>query len=143
MSQVKQRREYKIQKAYDNHDWNTISKLLNQPFENSKRKDRANNLLYLNHIKESQTGHIHEFGDNITNNIITPMESLLIKEIQNEINDALSLLNKTNYSIIIGFYLDNKSYAQLSRELGISDKTIKKRLTKSTNVLKKHINKPF
>ncbi|ANK39353.1 hypothetical protein AOB58_2551 [Staphylococcus sp. AntiMn-1] len=143
MNQVTKRREIKIQKALDNQDWDTISKLLNQPYENSKRKDRANHVLYLNHINNSLEGNTYEFGDNIASSIYSPLESLLLKETQITVNKKLALLNKTDYAIIVGFYLEKKSYSQLSRETGLSDKTIKKRLTKVTIALKKSLKIHF
>ena len=41
--------------------------------------------------------------------------------------------------MIIGFYLDHKSYSQISREVGISDKTVKKRIIKATTFLKQSL----
>lgn len=143
MNQVSERREIKIQNALDNQDWYTISKLLNQPYENSKRKDRANHVLYLNHINNSLDGNIYEFGDNIAGSIYSPLESFLLKETQIIVNKKLASLNKIDFAIIVGFYLDKKSYSQLSRETGLSDKTIKKRLTKSTIALKKSLKIHF
>ena len=63
----------------------------------------------------------------------------LLKERQIEVNKALSLLSKTDYEMIIGFYLDHKSYSQISREVGISDKTVKKRIIKVTTFLKQSL----
>ncbi|ANQ64867.1 RNA polymerase sigma factor [Staphylococcus equorum] len=143
MNQVTERREIKIQNSLDNQDWDTISKLLNQPYENSKRKDRANHVLYLNHINNSLDGNVYEFGDNIASSIYSPLEALLLKETQIIVNKKLASLNKIDYIIIVGFYLDKKSYSQLSRETGLSDKTIKKRLTKCTIALKNSLKIHF
>ena len=139
MNQVKSKREANIQIAYKNGDWDTISKLLNQSYENARRKDRYYQVLSLNYPNINSQGQISELENFIASSTLTPIECLLLKERQIEVNKALSLLSKTDYEMIIGFYLDHKSYSQISREVGISDKTVKKRITKATNFLKQSL----
>lgn len=139
MNQVKSKREANIQIAYKNGDWDTISKLLNQSYENARRKDRYYQVLSLNYPNINSQGQISELENFIASSTLTPIECLLLKERQIEVNKALSLLSKTDYEMIIGFYLDHKSYSQISREVGISDKTVKKRIIKVTTFLKQSL----
>ena len=133
MNQVKSKREANIQIAYKNGDWDTISKLLNQSYENARRKDRYYQVLSLNYPNINSQGQISELENFIASSTLTPIECLLLKERQIEVNKALSLLSKTDYEMIIGFYLDHKSYSQ------ISDKTVKKRIIKATTFLKQSL----
>lgn len=139
MNQVESKREANIQIAYKNGHWDTISKLLNQSYENARRKDRYYQVLSLNYPNINSQGQITELENFIASSTLTPIECLLLKELRIEVNKALSLLSKTDYEMIIGFYLDHKSYSQISREVGISDKTVKKRITKATNFLKQSL----
>ncbi|MFI8628632.1 RNA polymerase sigma factor [Staphylococcus capitis] len=139
MNQVESKREANIQIAYKNGHWDTISKLLNQSYENARRKDRYYQVLSLNYPNINSQGQISELENFIASSTLTPIECLLLKERQIEVNKALSLLSKTDYEMIIGFYLDHKSYSQISREVGISDKTVKKRIIKSTTFLKQSL----
>lgn len=139
MNQVKSKRKANIQIAYKNGDWDTISKLLNQSYENARRKDRYYQVLSLNYPNINSQGQISELENFIASSTLTPIECLLLKERQIEVNKALSLLSKTDYEMIIGFYLDHKSYSQISREVGISDKTVKKRIIKATTFLKQSL----
>ena len=139
MNQVKSKREANIQIAYKNGHWDTISKLLNQSYENARRKDRYYQVLSLNYPNINSQGQITELENFIASSTLTPIECLLLKELQIEVNKALSLLSKTDYEMIIGFYLDHKSYSQISREVGISDKTVKKRIIKATTFLKQSL----
>ncbi|HHW6793267.1 TPA: hypothetical protein ACU2YK_002661 [Staphylococcus aureus] len=139
MNHVEKRREVNIQKACDNNDWQTLLRLLNQPIENAQRKDRFHHVFSLNHTKVCSNDHHSEFGDLVSSPSLTPLEHLLLKERQSQVNKALSLLNKIDCDIITGFYLDNKSYSQLSKDVGISDKTVKKRVIQNTNFLKSYL----
>ena len=139
MNQVESKREANIQIAYKNGHWDTISKLLNQSYENARRKDRYYQVLSLNYPNINSQGQITELENFIASSTLTPIECLLLKELQIEVNKALSLLSKTDYEMIIGFYLDHKSYSQISREVGISDKTVKKRIIKATTFLKQSL----
>ncbi|MDU4449114.1 RNA polymerase sigma factor [Staphylococcus sp. HMSC074F11] len=139
MNQVESKREANIQIAYKNGNWDTISELLNQPYENTRRKDRYYQVLSLNYPNINSQGQISELENFIASSTLTPIECLLLKERQIEVNKALSLLSKTDYEMIIGFYLDHKSYSQISREVGISDKTVKKRIIKVTTFLKQSL----
>ncbi|RQX29532.1 sigma-70 family RNA polymerase sigma factor [Staphylococcus warneri] len=139
MNQVESKREANIQIAYKNGNWDTISKLLNQSYENALRKDRYYQVLSLNYPNINLQGQTSELENFIASSTLTPIEYLLLKERQIEVNKALSLLSKTDYEMIIGFYLDHKSYSQISREVGISDKTVKKRIIKATTFLKQSL----
>lgn len=139
MNQVESKREANIQIAYKNGHWDTISKLLDQSYENARRKDRYYQVLSLNYPNINSQGQISELENLIASSTLTPIECLLLKELQIEVNKALSLLSKTDYEMIIGFYLDHKSYSQISREVGISDKTVKKRIIKTTTFLKQSL----
>lgn len=135
MSKVTERRNTKIQEALAKQNWNKILQLLDQELENSLRKDRAYGTINLN-IPVSLDGRHTEFGDKISNRALDPLETLLDKEENTSLINALLSLAELDQQIIIGRYSDYKSFAQLARETGLSDKTVKKRLTSTTQHLK-------
>ena len=91
MNQVKSKKEANIQIAYKNGDWDTISKLLNQSYENARRKDRYYQVLSLNYPNINSQGQISELENFIASSTLTPIECLLLKERQIEVNKVAPL----------------------------------------------------
>ncbi len=61
--------EIKIQEAASEQNWEKVSDLLNQPIENSLRKDRKYGIFSLNTV--INTDKCTEFGDSILNQLVT------------------------------------------------------------------------
>ena len=76
MNQVESKREANIQIAYKNGNWDTISELLNQPYENTRRKDRYYQVLSLNYPNINSQGQISELENFIASSTLTPIECL-------------------------------------------------------------------
>lgn len=130
MSKIEKKRNRHIEEAVANDNWNEVSHLLDQPMENSLRKDRHYGTLSMNN-KVSNKGEPKEHIDNTPDTNPDPLAQLIINEEKQQLEHAISRLSKQEQLLILGYYFDTKSYARLARELGISDKTVKKRL-KST-----------
>ena len=64
MSKVDKNRNKKIQDASRNNNWEEVSRLLDQPLENSLRKDRQYKTVSMNN-QVSYNGSLKEYGDNI------------------------------------------------------------------------------
>lgn len=135
MSKVNENRNQKIQDASRNNNWKEVSRLLDQPLENSLRKDRQYKTVSMNnHI--SQNGSSKEYGDNIADTNPNPLEHLIALESNKQLGEALSKLSEQERQIILGYYVCDKSYSQLAKEFGISDKTVKKRLESTLQKMK-------
>lgn len=127
MSKIEKKRNRHIEEAVANDNWNEVSHLLDQPMENSLRKDRHYGTLSMNN-QVSYNGSLKEYGDNIADTNPDPLEQLIINEEEQHLDHAISRLSKQEQLLILGYYFDSKSYARLAKELDISDKTVKKRL---------------
>lgn len=135
MSKVDKNRNQKIQDASRNNNWEEVSRLLDQPLENSLRKDRQYKTVSMNN-QMSYNGSLKEYGDNIADTNPNPLEHLIIQESKQQLEEALSKLSKQERQIVLGYYVFDKSYSNLAKELGISDKTVKKRLESTLQKMK-------
>lgn len=133
-NKVAEKREENIEQAAKNDNWEEVSRLLDQPLANAERRDRAHGLLSLNKVlgKEQQT----EFVNFIPDKVMNPLDSLIKKEDQINLNAILKNLNEVDQNIIRDHILKNKSFNKISKEIGLSDKTIKKRFTLALQSLK-------
>lgn len=127
MSKVNEKRNQKIQDASRNNNWEEVSRLLDQPLENSLRKDRQYKTVSMNN-RISYNGSLKEYGDNIADTNPNPLDYLITKENNQQLEEALSKLSEQERQIVLGYYVFDKSYSNLAKDLGISDKTVKKRL---------------
>lgn len=127
MSKVNEKRNQKIQDASRNNNWEEVSRLLDQPLENSLRKDRQYKTVSMNN-RISYNGSLKEYGDNIADTNPNPLDYLITKENNQQLEEALSKLSEQERQIVLGYYMFDKSYSNLAKDLGISDKTVKKRL---------------
>ena len=135
MSKINEKRNQKIQDASRNNNWEEVSRLLDQPLENSLRKDRQYKTVSMNnHI--GYNGSSKEYGDNIADTDPNPLEYLIVQENNQQLEEALSKLSEQERQIILGYHVFNKSYSNLAKELGISDKTVKKRLESTLQKMK-------
>lgn len=135
MSKVDKNRNEKIQEASRNNNWKEVSRLLDQPLENSLRKDRQYKTVSMNN-QMSYNGSLKEYGDNIADTNPNPLDYLIAQENNQQLEEALSKLSEQERQIVLGYYVFDKSYSNLAKELGISDKTIKKRLETTLQKMK-------
>lgn len=132
---VEQRREEAIQRALLTDDWKKVDNLLNQPYENSCRKDRSYGLRSL----DSRSGDTGSLLDTIAD-YNDPLSFLIKKEEIAIINDAIkSLLSDRDREILFGVVFENKSFSHLAKEVGLSDKTVKRHYERIIEILRKEL----
>ena len=132
---VEQRREEAIQRALLTDDWKKVDNLLNQPYENSCRKDRSYGLCSL----DSRSGDTGSLLDTIAD-YNDPLSLLIKKEEIAIIKNAIErLLSERDRKILYGVVLEGKSYSSLSKEFGLTDKTVKRHYERIIERIKKFI----
>ena len=129
MSKIINKREEKILQAKKQNDWNTVLKLLDQEFENSLRQDSRYHLTSLNKIVSSD-GKYTELIDIVRNNDSNPLDNLIEIDRNKILFKALKSLSPSEYKLFVDRVEKNKSFRQLAKEFGISDKTAKARFEK-------------
>ena len=143
MSKVEQRRSRKLIEAVENNNWETVTRLLSQPFNNLERKERYYGVISLN-LTISNEGRKTEILDLYSDNTYNPIELLLIKERNELLMDALSKLSKDDLHILLEMTLNGTSALQLTKETSFkSHKTIIKHYEKSLEFLKEELGKYF
>jgi len=135
LTKVEQRREEAIKRAALSGDWAKVDNLLNQPYENSCRKDRSYGLRSL----DSGSGDTDPLLDTIAD-YNDPLTLLIKQERTVFINDTIkSLLSNRDREILFGVVFENKSFSQLSKEVGLSDKTVKRHYERIIEILRKEL----
>ena len=131
---VEERREEAIQRALFTDDWKKVDNLLNQPYENSCRKDRSYGLCSL----DSRSGDTGSLLDTIAD-YNDPLSLLIKKEEIAIIKDAIErLLSERDIKILFGVVFENKSFSHLT-EVGLSDKTVKRHYERIIEMLRKEL----
>lgn len=134
LTKVEQRREEAIKKAVLSGDWAKVDTLLNQPYENSCRKDRSYGLCSL----DSRSGDTGSLLDTIAD-YNDPLSLLIKKEEIAIIKDAIErLLSERDIKILFGVVFENKSFSHLT-EVGLSDKTVKRHYERIIEILRKEL----
>ena len=135
LTNVEQRRKEAIRRAVLSGDWTKVDNLLNQPYENSCRKDRSYGLCSLDSSsidKGSLLDTVADYND--------PLSLLIKKEEIAIINDAIeSLLSDRDREILFGVVFENKSFSHLAKEVGLSDKTVKRHYERIKEILRKEL----
>ena len=135
LTKVEQRRKEAIRRAVLSGDWTKVDTLLNQPYENSCRKDRSYGLCSLDSSsidKGSLLDTVADYND--------PLSLLIKKEEIAIINDAIeSLLSDRDRGILFGVVFENKSFSHLAKEVGLSDKTVKRHYERIIEILQKEL----
>ena len=132
---VEQRREEAIQRALLTDDWKKVDNLLNQPYDNSCRKDRYYGLCSL----DSRSGDTGSLLDTIAD-YNDPLSLLIKKEEIAIIKNAIErLLSERDRKILYGVVLEGKSYSSLSKEFGLTDKTVKRHYERIIEILRKEL----
>ena len=135
LTKVEQRREEKIKKAELSDGWDKVDNLLNQPYDNSCRKDRYYGLCSL----DSRSGDTGSLLDTIAD-YNDPLSLLIKKEEIAIIKNAIErLLSERDRKILYGVVLEGKSYSSLSKEFGLTDKTVKRHYERIIERIKKFI----
>ena len=134
LTKVEQRREEAIKKAKLSGDWPKVENLLNQSYENLCRKDRYYGLCSL----DSRTGNTGSLLDTIADDN-DPLSLLIKKEEIAIINDAIEkILSERDRKILHGV-VEGRSYSSLAKEVGLSDKTVKKHYERIIDTLRKEL----
>ncbi|AFW90765.1 hypothetical protein uc509_0062 [Lactococcus cremoris subsp. cremoris UC509.9] len=139
MSKVEDKRDELIDKAAKRGDWDEVLRLLDQPLANAERKDRAYGLLSLNWNIGTADNLRIELGDEISDSSLNPLESLVQSELQEEQANpftAIQTFDEVEQHILLGRLLDNKPFSKLSKEVNMSDKTVKSHFQKDLELLK-------
>lgn len=139
MSKVEDKRDELIDKAAKRGDWDEVLRLLDQPLANAERKDRAYGLLSLNWNIGTADNLRIELGDEISDSSLNPLESLVQSELQEEQANpftAIQTFDEVEQHILLGRLLDNKPFSKLSKEVNMSDKTVKSHFQKGLELLK-------
>lgn len=139
MNRVSERREQKIQQAVAQGNWEEVLHLLDQPFENSLRKDRYYQLGSLEfQVSEKSTLadiELIDYDDAV--NILARVE--LIEAIDN----LPATLDEIDQRIFELRAIEMKSFRQISQEISLSDKTVKRRYEKTVGWLQQELTDFF
>lgn len=138
-SKVEDKRNEAIDQAALLQNWDEVLRLLAQPLSNAERQDREYGLLSTNWIISTRTGSYNELEQLLADNSLNPEETLIKREEYRNPFLAIQKLSDIDQKILIGRVIEEKSFSQLSNEVGLSDKTVKSHFMKSLEVLKKII----
>lgn len=117
MNRVSERREQKIQQAVAQGNWEEVLHLLDQPFENSLRKDRYYQLGSIEfQVSEKSTLADIELVDyDDTVNILARVELI------EAIDKLLATLDEIDQRIFELRAIEMESFRQISQEISLSD----------------------
>lgn len=142
-NKVENKRNANITKAVKAGDWSSVDKLLNQPFENLKRKDRDHGLSSLNAEVRTE-GEPTEVMDLYADNTFNPIEELLAKERNKHLYNAISKLSEDDRYIFLAITLHGTSALQLTQETKHkSHKTVQSHYLKALEALKDELKNYF
>lgn len=139
MNRVSERREQKIQQAVAQGNWKEVLHLLYQPFENSLRKDRYYQLGSIEfQVSEKSTLadiELVDYDDAV--NILARVEQI------EAIDKLLATLDEIDQRIFELRAIEMESFRQISQEISLSDKTVKRRYEKTVGWLQQELTDFF
>ncbi|MCE2098820.1 RNA polymerase sigma factor [Streptococcus thermophilus] len=139
MNRVSERREQKIQQAVAQGNWEEVLHLLDQPFENSLRKDRYYQLGSIEfQVSEKSTLadiELVDYDDAV--NILARVEQI------EAINKLLATLDEIDQRIFELHAIEMESFRQISQEISLSDKAVKRRYEKTVGWLQQELTDFF
>ena len=139
MSKIEERRERRINRAIRENDWNEVSRLLDQQFDNIKRQDRKYHLSSLNAIVKKEGG-ITELIDLYNDNSLDPLEQVLINEVREYLCRALGKLSEDDRHIFLGIVIYGKTLLELTKETRYkSHKTVKSHFEIAKKLLREEL----
>ena len=135
-TKIEKRRNRKIEEAAKKGYWDKVDKLLDQQLNNAERRDRAHNKksLDMNISREQRKTGLYEV---LTNSVNSAESISLEKELIFQCDNALQQLSQVERTIVLARTAEQPvSYAELSRQLNLSDKTVKSYFQKACKKLK-------
>lgn len=139
MNRVSERREQKIQQAVAQGNWEEVLHLLDQPFENSLRKDRYYQLGSIEfQVSEKSTLadiELVDYDDAV--NILARVELI------EAIDKLLATLDEIDQRIFELRAIEMESFRQISQEISLSDKIVKRRYEKTVGWLQQELTDFF
>lgn len=139
MNRVSERREQKIQQAVAQGNWEEVLHLLDQPFENSLRKDRYYQLGSIEfQVSEKSTLADIELVD--YDDAVNILERV---ELIEAIDKLLATLDEIDQRIFELRAIEMESFHQISKEVLLSDKTVKRRYEKTVGWLQQELTDFF
>lgn len=139
MNRVSERREQKIQQEVAQGNWEEVLHLLDQPFENSLRKDRYYQLGSIEfQVSEKSTLadiELVDYDDAV--NILARVELI------ETIDKLLATLDEIDQRIFELRAIEMESFRQISKEVLLSDKTVKRRYEKAVEWLRQELTDFF
>lgn len=139
MNRVSERREQKITQAVSQGNWEEVLHLLDQSFENSLRKDRYYQLGSL----EFQVSETSTLADIELVDYDDAVNILARAELIEAIDKLLATLDKIDQRIFELRAIEMKSFRQISKEVLLSDKTVKRRYEKAVEWLQQELTDFF
>lgn len=129
-----------INKAIKTGNTNEIRKILNRCVENQERNDRyrpVRQAVSLDKTIKNNSGSSYTVGDFIYKSLVdkseTPEKVLLRKELYLKL---IKFLEALDFEIVILRAINIRTYSEIAKELGLSDKTVKSHYKKSIKKLR-------
>lgn len=129
-----------VNKAIKTGNINEVKKVLNRCVENQERNDRyrpVRQAISLDETIKNFSGSSNTVGDFIYKSLIdkseTPEKVLLRKELYLKL---IKFLGALDFEIVILRAIDIRTYSEIAKELGLSDKTVKSHYKKSIKKLR-------
>lgn len=129
-----------VNKAIKTGNINEVKKVLNRCVENQERNDRyrpVRQAVSLDKTIKNNSGSSYTVGDFIYKSLVdkseTPEKVLLRKELYLKL---IKFLEALDFEIVILRAIDIRTYSEIAKELGLSDKTVKSHYKKSIKKLR-------
>lgn len=131
MGKVKERREYNIQIALKEGNWNRITHLLQQEQMNAERRDRYHHKRSLEENISRHDGKQRERHDLVACKTLTPEEALIERERNQAIREAKEVLSPLDRKIVELVAEKGWSYKKTARYISENDKKMSDMTVKS------------